>query len=168
MHRSSVPNRPANSRSPARHDAGLLRRPGRGLTADDRRDRAVFAPAPRLCTAPRWPRAAAELRLYSTTRTAITAPELRDDFFEGGQAEQSSLAYRFEGGILTEATDTTWSAARQPRQGAPHAGNQASGRSGPTERGSLTAAYPWRILTEGSGWRARSATAACLAFRPGR
>ena len=25
------------------------------------------------------------------------------------------------------------------------------------ERGSLTAAYPWRILTEGSGWRARSA-----------
>ena len=29
--------------------------------ADDRRDRAVFAPDPRLCTAPRWPRAAAEL-----------------------------------------------------------------------------------------------------------
>ena len=25
------------------------------------------------------------------------------------------------------------------------------------ERGSLTVAYPWRILTEGSGWRARSA-----------
>jgi hypothetical protein len=25
------------------------------------RDRAVFAPDPRLCTAPRWPRAAAEL-----------------------------------------------------------------------------------------------------------
>jgi len=82
--------------------------------ADDRRDRAVFAPAPRLCTAPRWPRAAAELRLYSTTRT-----------------------------------DTTWSAARQPRQGAPHAGNQASGRSGPTARSSRRSrriSSPWSII----------------------
>ena len=70
-------------------------------------------------------------------------------FFEGRKAEQSSLAYRFEGGILTEATDTTWSAARQPRQGAPHAGNQASGRSGPTARSSRRSrriSSPWSII----------------------
>ena len=33
--------------------------------------------------------------------------------------------------LSLRGTDTTWSAARQPRQGAPRAGNQASGRSGP-------------------------------------
>ena len=44
-------------------------------------------------------------------------------FFER-QAEQSSACLSLRG------TDTTWSAARQPRQGAPRAGNQASGRSG--------------------------------------
>jgi aryl-alcohol dehydrogenase-like predicted oxidoreductase len=35
------------------------------------RERAVFAPDPRLRTAARWPGAAAELALYSTTRPAI-------------------------------------------------------------------------------------------------
>ena len=45
-------------------------------------------------------------------------------FFER-QAEQSSACLSLRG------TDTTWSAARQPRQGAPRAGNQAGGRSGP-------------------------------------
>jgi len=50
----------------------------------DRRDRAVFAPDPRLCTVPRWPRAAAELAVVSTGRPAIAAPELRDDLLTVG------------------------------------------------------------------------------------
>jgi hypothetical protein len=45
------------------------------------RDRAVCAPDPRLRTAARWSGAAAELALCSTTRPAITAPQLRDELF---------------------------------------------------------------------------------------
>jgi hypothetical protein len=67
------------------------------------RERAVFAPDPRLRTAARWPGAAAELALCSRTRPAIIAPQLRDGLFD-----------RFGGGQIMLAALGSRSAARMP------------------------------------------------------